>query len=493
METNRRKTGHEKIMELRKEFGIPEEKTSEEEDKYFEAKRQAARKRAEIAGTEENYIKLFNRDPWTDRWLGPGPEPPDEFLDYSDKDIRKMSEKCSDEKEWKKKYVPEVTTIHLPKEAKESKKIKKLRKKRKKVEYKQERQNKYDIAYWWLEEFLTKKESNRLYFEYAGRLDELVDVCYEWAMYWATYMTHDENTQLTAKEMYERLQEKYEDDATTVEDVGGLKFKRREVAERYSREYNVNPYKVHFPDIPDEYWKEFCEWCKKQPIKKFKKKAKKYGPYMSAMGMRRICFLKQINKRNKTWRKNLMLHDPLTGASFVSEKKMKAALEKQLKRYDEKRKDFVKLLDGLVKDGQISESMANGWMGDTKLVRDRIRKQWEAEYERAKIRQKHQKKQYEHQKRAYDARKKRIKKHGGDINDEGFVVIDEEQGITASIINPGAEKPIYKCELGTGATVYSERSLEDALTLMEPTEPIDPVKPRYTKEYWDEYKQLPDY
>ena len=102
METNRRKTGHEKIMELRKEFGIPEEKTSEEEDKYFEAKRQAARKRAEIAGTEENYIKLFNRDPWTDRWLGPGPEPLDEFLDYSDKDIRKMSEKCSDEKEWKK-------------------------------------------------------------------------------------------------------------------------------------------------------------------------------------------------------------------------------------------------------------------------------------------------------------------------------------------------------------------------------------------------------
>ena len=107
-------------MELRKEFGIPEEKTSEEEDKYFEAKRQAARKRAEIAGTEENYVKMFNRDPWTDRWLGPGPEPPDEFLDYSDKDIKKMSKKITDETEWKKKYVPEVTTIHLPKEAKES-------------------------------------------------------------------------------------------------------------------------------------------------------------------------------------------------------------------------------------------------------------------------------------------------------------------------------------------------------------------------------------
>ena len=167
-----------------------------------------------------------------------------------------------------------------------------------------------------------------------------------------------------------------------------------------------------------------------------------------------------------------MLHDPLTGASFVSEKKMKAALQKQLKKYDEKRKDFVKLLDGLVKDGQISEEMANGWMGDTKLVRDRIRKQWYAEYERAKVREKHAKKQYAHQKKTYEARKKWFEKHGGDITDKGFVVINEEEGITASIINPGAKKPIYKCETGTGTTVYSERSLEDALFLNEPSEPV---------------------
>ena len=78
--------------------------------------------------------------------------------------------------------------------------------------------------------------------------------------------------------------------------------------------------------------------------------------------------------------------------------------------------------------------MANGWMGDTKLVRDRIRKQWEAEYERAKIRQKHQRKRYEHQKKTYEARKKWFKKHGGDIKDEGFVVIDDDLGITASML-----------------------------------------------------------
>ena len=90
---------------------------------------------------------MFNRDPWTDRWLGPGPEPPDEFMDYTDKDIRKMEKIHNDNIEWKKKYIPEVTTIHLPKEAKESKKVKKLRKKRQKAEDKQSRQVKYDIAY----------------------------------------------------------------------------------------------------------------------------------------------------------------------------------------------------------------------------------------------------------------------------------------------------------------------------------------------------------
>ena len=487
-----RKSAHEKIMELREQFGIPEDDTPEEEDKYFEAKRQAARKRMEIAGTEENYVKMFNRDPWTDRWLGPGPEPPDEFMDYTDKAIRKMEKIHNDNIEWKKKYIPEVTTIHLPKEAKESKKVKKLRKKRQKAEDKQSRQVKYDIAYWWLECFLTKDEANRMYYKYAGRLEELVDACYDWYVYWKTYMCHDEDNKLTSKEMYERLQIKYEDESTTVENVGGLKFKRREVAEGYRREYNVDPFKVKCPDIPDEYWAEYEAWSDKHPLKEFKKKAKKY-PNMTAMGMRRITFLKQINKKNKSWQKNLMLHDPITGSSFVSEKKMKAALEKQLKKYDEKRKDFVKLLDGLVKDGQISEGMANGWMGDTKLVRDRIRKQWEAEYERAKIRQKHQRKRYEHQKKTYEARKKWFKKHGGDIKDEGFVVIDDDLGITASIINPGAEKPIYKCETGTGTTIYSERSLEDALNLYEPTKPIDPVKPHYSKEYWEDYNQLPDY
>ena len=89
--------------------------------------------------------------------------------------------------------------------------------------------------------------------------------------------------------------------------------------------------------------------------------------------------------------------------------------------------------------------------------------------------------------------KKWFEKNGGDITDKGFVIIDEEEGIRAKIINPGAKKPIYMCETGDGTTVYSERSLEDALFLNEPSEPRHVSKPKFTKEYWDEYNELPDY
>ena len=34
-EPKKRKSAHEKIMELRKEFGIPEEETTEAEDKFY--------------------------------------------------------------------------------------------------------------------------------------------------------------------------------------------------------------------------------------------------------------------------------------------------------------------------------------------------------------------------------------------------------------------------------------------------------------------------
>ena len=72
---------HELIMKLRKEFDIPEEPISEEDAERERREREARAKRMELAETEEGYVKMFNRDPWTDEWLGPGPEPPMPFLE----------------------------------------------------------------------------------------------------------------------------------------------------------------------------------------------------------------------------------------------------------------------------------------------------------------------------------------------------------------------------------------------------------------------------
>lgn len=499
-EQTKRLSAHERIMKLRQEFDIPEEETDPEEDAKWEREREARRKRMDIAGTEENYVKLFNRDPWTDKWLGPGPEPVDDFVETPRREKEqsaKKREKLSHD-EWRAKYIKSVPTIHLPAEEKESKKIKKLRKKRKAYEQKQARQQQIDIAYWWLEKMLTKSYANELYYRYRNDLDGLIDLCYQWAVDWAEDMTWDEGERdIPLDEIADRLQQKIEDSAEVVEDVGGMKFKRREVAEKHRREYVTDPFENPFPEIPSEYWEEFCEWSKDEPLSKYKKQAKKYPTRkLSPSGLRRIAFLKKINKRNKTWRKNLMLHDPITGASFVSEKKMRSHIQAQLKKYDQQRKKLVSMLDHMVADGQISEDYANHMMGDTKLVRDRIRKRWEEEYDRMKVRHKEEMKRYKHQKKTYDARKKWYEKHGGKLGDLPVVFDADGKEVKIRAIPPKSKngRVIYCVDDGDGNTTYSESSLYDAMNIARPpVEPAEPKRPNLGKQYWDEYKQLPPY
>lgn len=490
-----RKTAHEMIMQLRDEMGIPEEITTPEEDAYFEAKRQAAKKRADLAGTEENYVRMFGRDPWTDRLLDQNQDDVDPFMPSMSKTAKKIAEKNSDQVLWRNKYTGVLPTLHLPKEAKESKAVKKARKKRKKYEDEVLRQNQINIAYWWLECFLNPKESDKLYRKYYNDLDGLIDLCYEWAMDWSEAMTYQkEDRGHTFKQIEDKLIEQFEEREALVDDVGGMKFHRREYAERERKQIKVDPYTNRYPDIPDYLWMEFEHYCDQNPIKKFKKKAKEYGPMMSAAGMRRICFLKEVNKKNKAWRNHMLLHDPLTGASFVSEEKMRANIKKKLAEYDAKRKEFVKMLDKLVDKGAISTEYAEHVMGDTKLVRDRVRKRWEEEIERAKVRQKEDERLYKKQKRTYDARKKWFEKYGADIHDNAFFVVDEEDKITVKSTKQKSGKMMYKVETGDGTTNYSEGSLLDAMDIrVPPSPPAKPKKPKYDKGYWEDYEQLPAY
>lgn len=497
-EQTRHLSAHERIMKLREEFGIPEEETDPEEDAKWERDREARQKRMDMAVTEENYVKMFGRDPWTDEPI-PGMKPTVEIAETSRKETEQAAKKQAkiSHAEWRAKYIQSLPTIHLPAEEKESKKVRKLRKKRKAYEEKQVRQQQIDVAYWWLETQLSKSYANELYYKYRNDLDALIDLCYQWAVDWAEDMTWDEDPYIPIEEAAERLRQKRIDDAEVVEDVGGLKFKRRDVVEKHRREYNINPFENLFPDIPDEYWEEFCEWSKEEPLSKYRKQAKKYAyRNLSPYGLRRIAFLKKINKRNKSWRKNLMLHDPISGASFVSEKKMRSHIQAQLKKYDQQRKKLVTMLDHMVADGQISEDYANHMMGDTKLVRDRIRKRWEEEYDRMKVRHKEEMKRYKHQKKTYDARKKWYEKHGGKLGDLPVMFDVDGNEVKIQAIQPKSKhgKIIYRVDDGNGNTRYSESGLYDALDISKPpTEPSLPAKPNFSKEYWEDYNQLPPY
>lgn len=429
MSGKRFKNASEMISHLRKEFDLPEEKVDAEEEARIKRETEARRKRMEAAGTEENYVKMFNRDPWTDQWLGSGPEPPMPFLEDNakkvNKAIRERTERESEE--WRSKYMKPVKSVALPK-IKESKAVRKARKKRKKQEDRAVRQEKYEVAYWFLEEFLKPKYAQEIYFEYADRFEEMVDYCYWFATQWVSELTYDKKDRFISKDDIGYVMDYHQKERDeTVCDVGGMKFKRLEEAERYRRHYDIDIRSNQIPDIPDEYWNEFDKWCKSNPIKKFKKKAKNIGWGISPVALRRASFLKKINKRNKGFRKNMMLHDPITGASFVSEKKMKETIRKRLNQYDKQRAEFIKLLDKMVDDGKISEDMAINWMEDTKEARDRVKKRYKGMEERVAYARKEAKKVEAHEKKLKAARKDWYKRFGDDIDKPYKLEIDGEE------------------------------------------------------------------
>lgn len=498
-------TGHEKIMMLRKELDIPERDDEPDYTERERAEMKARAKRMEQAATQEEYVKLFNRSFWDDRWLGKPEDDPGLLSTVPYKKARPMNKKERKEEnervrqEWRAKYVPKkLKTIHLDAEVKESKTIKKLRKKRKKEEDRREFQEKIDVAYWFLECWCTPFYAWEVTRAHGSSMEELVNWCYDFVESWAEEMTG--NRILSVEEGYQRLLARERDAKEIVEDIDGMKFRRIEVAEKHRREYVCDPMEDPFPDIPDEYWEEFLAWSKEHKLKKFKKKAKDYAYYgkhlVSPEGLQRCAFLKFINKRNKTWRNNMMLHDPMSGVSFVSEKQMKKHIHRQLRSYDKRRKQFVSMLDDLVAKGQLSQDYANHMMGDTKLTRDRIRERWEQDYKRLKLHQKEEKKRYKKQKESYDARKKWFEKYGGNINQAPFTITTEGgDKISVELIGNDPKHPIYKIDdKALGSTSYSEGSLAMALHIDDkPVPPREPVKPQFSKEYWEEYRQLPDY
>lgn len=448
-------TGHERIQRLRNQLGIPEERTTKDEDDYERRYRKARAKRVEEAGYIDRYVELYNRDYWTDEWLGPGPDPGLPYMEDAPKSA-KVSDQELERREWTKNYVPKKVP-NLQFSAKEPKAVRKARKKRKQAEITAARQADYDLAYWFLECYLKRKYADQLYDQYANDVEGLVDYVSSYARSWFAYVNRDTRP-LTAEEV---MADRADPDEEVV-DIGGMKFHKLERAERKRRHYITNIREDRCPDIPDEYWDEFEEWCKDHPLKKYRKKAKALGlgSHTGAMDLRRIQFLKKINKRNRGFHKSIMksglnMFDPVTGQSFVSEKKMKSYMEKRMKRYDRKRAEFVTLLDGMVKSGEISEDMAIGWMGDSDEARQRVK----ARYKDLKSRVKDTKSKYgpDHTKKYMKQRDAWFKKFGADPDAPPFTVtFDGEETEIRNIAKKG-HPPIWRCDRPErGVTDYIE-------------------------------------
>ena len=287
---------HETIMRLRKEFNIPEEPISKEDEERERREREARAKRLELAETEEGYVKMFNRDPWTDEWLGPGPELPMPFLEDN-----------------------------LPK--KEQKKAMKERQEREHQEFieKMGLNNKqmYQRANWFLQEYAAPWYKDKIMKRFDYDIESIVIFCneqveaLEFLNHWEEVNNKDKRTD---REKMDAIEARKEERELGIEVRDGIRWEPVNVAYSNKKEIEIDM-NEGIPDIPNEHWDEFSKWEKKNPMKKFKNKARKWR--CSEITARRIVFLKMINSRNKKWRKNMVMRDPLTGMTFLSEKKLK--------------------------------------------------------------------------------------------------------------------------------------------------------------------------
>lgn len=451
------------IMKLRKEFDIPEEFSQEEVEQDFK-ERAARRKRMEIAGTQENYVKLFNRDPWTDQWIGTGPEPepPMPFLEdeMSPKAAAKAVEKrlLAEREEFKRKFNLDK---ELPKAkiepSKETKKIRKAREKRKKEKF---TQNQYQRAYWYLHEYLKPEFKDQYYDMFLGDVDGLVKFAND-QVDGLEFLAEQARLQKKYKHMsQEDLIQEYFAEKEAVEKgivvEDGIRWEPVDVSYENRKEVEINY--DGLVEIPDVHWDAFVKWSDKHPLKEFKKKARKHG--WSTIKERRIKFLKKLNKKNKSFQKQMVLRDPITGMAFVSEKKMKKYNERAIERFAKQRKQYSKYVRKMVDKGYISEDYMETMLGDDKEVIDRIKARYKRVEDRAKKEAKKHEKELEHKKKRDKERIDWFKKFGYDVvdSDKPFEIMADGEKLVLRPRHSGKQR-LWELQQD-GSSIYAEH-IED--------------------------------
>ena len=317
-----------------------------------------------------------------------------------------MPEEEEDDREltWKERVMPDIPTFYVTHkdngETKVSTKVpkwyKKEQKHREEVRNKIQKQERYDLAYWFLETWCAKPFADWICREHPD-LDDLVDFCCDYAESWAKFMTHDRR-EISEEEVLAKMREEDEEEGQVVMNVGGMKFKPLNQVYSYKREFDTEK---EF-DIPDQYWDEFGEYCKKHPLK--------HG--VKDINKRRAKFLKSLNKRNKKFRKNMLLLDPYTGMSMMSEKKMTKRLHKIVEENKKRTKEFTKYLEGLVEKGYMSEDMMNNFIDRSEDIIDHAKDKLEDAKESRKRWEKYKKEEEQHHKDYEKRRAAWFKKYG---------------------------------------------------------------------------------
>ena len=450
---------HETIMKLRKELNIPEEKISYKEAERERRELEARAKRLELAETDENYVKLFNRDPWTDKWLGPGPEEPMPFLeDY----LPKSEQKKAIEDRLKREHEEFIEKMglnnKLPRkkldEPKESKKTRKLRERLKKEIITKKA---YQQAEWFLHEYAAPWYKSAIIAKCCYDVDTVVAYCndqIEALEYLHQYEELNKNDTRTLDEKLAAIEERKKDRMLGIEEHDGIKWKPVNVAYSNKKEIEIN-INAGIPDIPDDHWEEYTKWEKDKPLKKFKKKATKWG--CSTITARRVVFLKMINKRNRKWQKSAIMTDPLTGMAFLSEKKMKKYNNQQIKRFAKQRKEYAEYVQKMVDKGYISEDYVITYLGDDKKAIDRVKQRYKQIEDRAKAEAKKHRRDEAHKRKRDKERIEWFKKYGYDVQDidKPFEIHADGETLTLRPIISGKNK-IWALDQN-GSTRYEEK------------------------------------
>lgn len=435
---------HETIMRLRKEFNIPEEPIDKKEEERERRELEARAKRLELAETDEGYVRMFNRDPWTDEWLGPGPEPPMPFLED---DLPKKEQKKAIEARLEREHQEFIEKMGLDKDLprkkmKEPKEVKEYYKIYNKIKKEKLDKEKYKRAHWFLQSYAAPWYKDEIMRKFDYDVERIVEFCneqveaLEFIHQWEMVNKKDKRSN---KEKLAAIEARIEERALGIENSDGIKWKPVNVAYSNKKEIEIDR-SEGIPDIPDEHWNEFSKWCKKNPMKKFKKQAKKLR--CTKLVARRIVFLKMLNKRNKKWRKDMVLRDPLTGMAFLSEKKMKKYKNQQIKRFAKQRKQYAEYVQKMVDKGYISEDYMVTYLGDDEKAINRIKKRYKQIEDRAREEAKKHKDEEAHKKKRDKERIAWFKKYGYDVKDadDPFEIIADGEVLTLRPISSGKNK-----------------------------------------------------